>query len=66
MPDIRNPTRSLLVNRRLIGTPALEVVVPDKLHVPAFHLLLRYRNGTHRQKTRHGKEIKFGHNARMI
>jgi hypothetical protein len=59
MADIGNPTIALMMNRRLVGTARLQIIVPDQLHIGRFgrsadHLLLcpalavadeqRYRN----------------------
>src|SRR5262249_28869910 len=63
MPDIRYPTRSLLVNRRLVRAPALQIAVPNQIHVQALCFDLRNHNKPHQQKTRRRQEICFGHMA---
>jgi hypothetical protein len=39
--DVGDPTSSLLVNCRLIGAAALEIIGADEFHVAGFRLLLR-------------------------
>jgi hypothetical protein len=61
--DVDDPAAALMVNRRLIGAAALEIVGTDKLHVAGFWLLLGLRGerGGERKEKCGNAEGKISH-----
>src|SRR5215471_3866167 len=65
MANIRNPAIALLVNRWLVGTAGLQVVIAHEIHVVLLRFLLcRFSNG--QQQKNYDREVSFHMNTPSI